>query len=302
MKNRFNCIPFVLICLLAGSARAATGPLEAIPPDLPLPFAAPCQAKWLWGAHVLQPYGPSQYPALFHPDDRPARLKKELGVTPIIILPPYSHNAIAATNEQMTAEQFNQGLADYRAAGYRLILYTSVMGDGLTPEFQSGQIARDHPDWLQRDPKGNPIMVYGVPWLCPSTGAREYTLEHAVRIAREYQPDGLLLDNNEFFRAEAGWTCHCVACTKGFREYARQRLGTARTRRLFGVAPEQLEIPTQEGPLFALWMRWRNRVWAGINESFRDRLRRLNPNIFLLANTQYMFDDGMLGTDLHGIL
>jgi hypothetical protein len=295
MKQRLNLFYFVLVVWYSTGGAA---PLESIPPDLPLPAAPPCQAPWLRGANILQPYAHSQFTALVNIGDRPSRLKAELGFNTIVILPPEAHNSQTEPKEHMTEAQFRAGVAAYRAAGYRVILYTSVMGDGLAPEFQSGQLAKDHPDWLQRDPNGNPVMVYGVPWLCPSTGAREYTLDHALRIAREYQPDGILLDNNEFFYAQDGWTCHCAACTRGFREYARQRLGAAKTKRLFGVAPEQLEIPTQEGPLFSLWLRWRNRVWAGIDESFRARLRQINPDMILFGNTQYLFNDAMLGTDL----
>ena len=272
--------------------------LDPIPPDLPLPAASASRASWLRGANMLQPAGHSQFTALMSAKDRAPRLKTDLGFNTIVVAPADVNNTIVGPKDQMTAAQFREGVTAYRAAGYRLILYTSVMASGMVPEFQSGQLARDHPDWLQRDPQGNPVMVYGVPWLCPSTPARDYALDYALRIAREYQPDGILLDNNEFFQAQAGWTCHCAACTKAFREYARQRLGDAETKRLFGVAPEQLEIPTQEGPLYALWLRWRNRVWAGINESFRDQLRKLDPGMILFANTQYLFDDAMLGTDL----
>ena len=298
MKERFKFFQLALLWMFAGMRSTAAAPLDEIPPDLPLPAAAPSQAAWLRGANILQPYGHSQFTALVNSGNRAARLKAELGFNTLIVLPPECHNAIAEAKDHMTEAQFRAGVAAYRAAGYRLILYTSVMASGLVPEFQSGQLAKDHPDWLQRDPKGNPILVYGVPWLCPSTPARKYALEHTLRIAREYQPDGLMLDNNEFFFAQAGWTCHCAACTKAFREYARQRFGVAETRRLFGVAPERLEIPAQEGPLFSLWLRWRNRVWADVDESFRDQLRRINPAMFLFANTQYLYNDGLLGTDL----
>ena len=40
----------------------------------------------------------------------------------------------------MTGAQFREGVAAYRAAGYRLILYTSVMASGMNPEFQSGRL------------------------------------------------------------------------------------------------------------------------------------------------------------------
>jgi hypothetical protein len=142
-------------------------------------------------------------------------IKKEFGFNALIVQPPDSHNTIAAAADKLTEKQFRDGIAAYRRAGYRVMLYTSVMALGLAPEFQSGQISREHPDWLQRDPKGNPVMVWGVPWLCPSTGAREAALDRCLRIVREYNADGVMLDNNQFFFAAAGWTCHCDACTNG---------------------------------------------------------------------------------------
>jgi hypothetical protein len=298
MKRQLRFIRLLLPCVLAGSVRAATNQLPALPPDLPLPAAPPMRDSWLWGANILQPYGHSEYVALVNVGDRPRRLKSELGFNTVVVQPPESHNSINEPKLHVTDAQFREAVTAYHAAGYHVILYTSVMGDGMNPEFQSGRLTQKHPDWEQRDPKGNPVMVYGAPWLCPSSPAREYTLDHALRVVREFHPDGILLDNNEFFHADAGWTCHCEYCTRAFREYARHRLGPALTQQLFGVPPEKLEIPSTEGPLFSLWLHWRNRVWAGINESFRDQLRKINPHAILFANTQYLWDDGMLGTDL----
>src|SRR4051812_28389410 len=295
----------IITNLIAGSnATAFANPptnnvsIDTLPPDLPLPASPPLQQNWLREANILQPYGHSAFVALTDIKDRPARLKKEFGFNVIIVQPPDSHNTIAAPVDKLTEKQFTEGIAAYRAAGYRILLYTSVMALGLSPEFQSGQIARKHPDWLQRDPKGNPVLMWNVPWLCPNTGARELALDRCIRIAHVYNADGVMLDNNEFFFAAGGWTCHCDACTKAFRKYVEARFGTKKTEKLFGVAPEKITIPTEEGPLHALWLHWRNRVWAEINESFRARLRAADPGIMLFANTQYLFENGMLAANL----
>lgn len=275
--------------------------MEWLPRDLPLPASPPNSATWLREANILQPYALSQFVALANPGDRPARLKQDFGFNAIIVLPTDAHNVSPDLKDRvahgLTDEQFRAGVAAYRAAGYRPILYTSVMALGLSPDFMSEKIKREHPDWLQRDPKGNPVMVWGVPWLCPNTGARDAALTRAVRIVREYRADGIMLDNNQFFFAEGGWTCHCDSCKKAFREYVDRRFGVEKTKRLFGVAPNELPIPTEAGPLFSLWMHWRNRVWAEVNESFRARLRQVNPKIMFFANTQFLFETGMLGTD-----
>ena len=242
----------------------------------------------------------SQFTMMTHLGDRPRHLRTEFGFNAITIQPPDSHNCDTGLpdRDRLSEEQFRAGMAAYRTAGYHVLLYTSVEACGQTPEFQSGQVARDHPEWSQRDPKGNPVLVYGQPWLCPSGGARQYALDRAVRITREYKPDGILLDNSEFFFVKDGWTCHCAACQKAFRDYVNKRFGVERTKRFFGAAPEAIEIPSEEGPLFALWLQWRNRVWAEINESFRARLREIDPKIMIVANTQYLFKNACLATDL----
>src|SRR3954454_17359543 len=227
----------------------------------------------------------------------PAHLRQEFGFNAIIVQPPDSHNTIATAADKLTEKQFADGVAAYRAAGYRILLYTSVMALGLSPEFQSGQISREHPDWLQRDPKGNPVLAWGVPWLCPSTGAREVALDRCLEIPRKYNADGIMLANNEFFFAAAGWPCHCDACTKAFREYLHKRFGDEQSTQRFGAATDKPRIPTQECPLYFAWLHWRNRVRAEINESFRARLREQNPNTMFFANTQYAYESGMLGTD-----
>jgi hypothetical protein len=118
-----------------------------------------------------------------------------------------------------------------------------------------------------------------------------------VRLMRDYAPDGIMLDNNEFYHARAGWTCHCAACTAAFRQYTRARLGVETSRALFGATPDALQIPTQEGPLFWFWVQWRNRLWADVVETFRARIRQIDPHVMLFANTQYLFDTAMLAAD-----
>lgn len=291
---------FCALTHLAGNlcAQPPSPTIDEVAPDLPLPASPPLDAAWLRQANIIQPYGHSAFVFLTDPD-RPARLKREFGFNVTIVQPTDSHNTIAHPQDQLTDEQFRAGLARCREAGYRILLYTSVMAMGLTPEFQSGEIAAKHPDWLQRDAAGNHVMVWGVPWLCPNSGAREAALERCLRIVREYDADGVMLDNNQFFKTEAGgWTCHCDACTRKFREYLKSRFGDEEAANLFGKATADLSIPIERGPLHAIWLHWRNRVWAEINETFRARLRLQDPDVMLFANTQYKFDDAMLASDL----
>ncbi|HZP80542.1 MAG TPA: alpha-amylase family protein [Chthonomonadaceae bacterium] len=280
-------------------ARARTEePPALLPLDLPLPAQPPLAARWLRQAIVLQPWGETQYAALTNVGDRPRRLREEFGFNALIVLPPAAHNAITEPPFHLTEAQFRTAIEAYKQAGYRLILYSGIMHCGHAPEWMRGQIGREHPDWSQRDPKGKPVMDYGAPWLCPNTGALDYTADYTLRIVKEYGADGVMLDNNEFFGTSDGWTCYCDACQRKFREYVTRRCGAEGVPRLFGVAASDIKIPTQEGPLYALWLYWRNRVWAEANERFRARLRQSYPRLLFFANTQYEFGNAMLASDL----
>lgn len=271
---------------------------EAIAPDLPLPVNPSSTLPWLRQAVVLQPWGATQYTALTDVGDRPRRLREEFGFNAIIVLPPAAHNAITDPAHHLTEDAFAAALGAYRKAGYKVILYTGIMHCGHAPEWMSHRIEREHPDWSQRDPQGNPIATFGASWLCPNTGALAYTLAYTLRIARRYRADGMMLDNNEYFGGPAGWTCHCDACQRRFQDYVRRRFGPEEALRLFGVKAEEVRIPTVPGPLHALWLHWRNRVWAEANALYCTRLRQQNSRIFVFANTQYQFGDAMLASDL----
>ena len=277
---------------------------EPFPPDLPLP-AAPPNLDWTPTASILQPWGRTQWIAVAQGEQWAPRLAEEFGFNAIIMLPPGAHNTTSAVFSDktgqltLTEEQFQAALTAYRRAGFKFILYSSIMHCGHAPAWQTGQLTREHPDWSQRDREGSPVGVYGAEWLCPNSPALEYTLRYTQDLVRRYDADAVMLDNNEFFRTKAGLpTCYCEHCQRKFREYVRERFGPEGTRRFFGLSPEEVRIPTEPGDLFNLWIHWRNRVWAEATERFRAGLRAVKPDIVLLANTQYRFADWLLATDL----
>jgi hypothetical protein len=271
---------------------------EPLPPDLPLP-AAPPNLDWTPTANVVQPWGHTQRIAVAEHEPWAARLAEEFGFNAIIMLPPEAHNAITGEEDHVTEAEFQAALATYRRAGLRFILYSSIMHCGHAPAWQTGQLAREHPDWSQRDQHGNPVTVYGADWLCPSSPALDYTLRYTRDLVRRYGADAVMLDNQEFFYTEVGGpTCYCEHCQRKFRQYVRQRLGPEGVQRAFGLAVEELRIPTERGDLFNLWIHWRNRVWAEATEVFRAKLRETKPDLVLLTNTQYEFGDWLLATDL----
>lgn len=296
----------IIFCMLIAAAKAQSSQqtFEPLPPDLPLPTAPRLVAPWLERAIVLQPWRATQYAALTETGDRPQRLQREFGFNAIIVLPPEANNAGVTPPYRQTDEQFRAGVESYRKAGYKLILYSSVVQSGMLPLWHNGQIEQVHPEWSMRDSRGRPIRKYGHAWLCPNSPALEYSIKYTEKLVRDYRPDAVMLDNNQFFYTEDNdtsaetWTCYCDFCQKKFRDYTVERFGVEGVRRVFRADAAKLTIPTAEGALYALWIHWRNRVWAETNETFRARLRRVEPQIMFFANHQYDWSDGVLSSDL----
>jgi len=267
---------------------------EPLPPDLPLPSLLPGGENWTRTARIVQPWGPTQWDAIARAEELAPRLAKHFGFNTIIILPPEAHNAITTEKQHVSESQFGAARRAYRAAGFRVILYTSIMHCGHAPVWQGGSLTKTHPEWSQRGPQGEPVTIYGAEWLCPSTGALAYTIEYTAGIVRRWGADAVMLDNNQFFSTPSGLTCHCAGCQSGFRRYIKARFGEA----VFGKPSDEVKIPTRPGPLYNLWLLWRNRVWADAIEQFRIELRKDNPHIVVLANTQYLRSSPDLATDL----
>jgi hypothetical protein len=274
-----------------GALKSAAG---GVPRELPIAEASPSTDEWLDHAVTLQPWGATEFKALTELPLLPRQLKKEFGFNAIIVLPWEAHNALTDAAlpltdpaTRLTEAKFRAGLGSYRREGYKLILYSSVMHCGHAPVWQSGQLGREHPDWLQRDATGQTIGAFGQAWLCPSSPARAYTLDYTLNLVRNYSPDGIMLDNNGFGHTTKGFACYCEHCQRAFKEYVVARCGALWVRRELLADPDQLRIPTEKGPLLALWLCWRSRVWAETDELFRSRLRSLRPRIAFFVNIQY---------------
>jgi len=269
-------------------------PPQPLPPDLPLESLPLAGQSWTRTARIVQPWGRTQWDAIVRADQRAPWLAEEFGFNAVIFLPPEAHNAIRDATLNVTEAQFQAALAAYRAAGFRIILYSSVMHCGHAPVWQEGTLSKTHPEWSQRGPKGEPVTVYGAEWLCPSTGALPFTIDYTRKLVEHYAADAVMLDNNEFFTTPSGLTCHCDGCRSGFREYAKARFGEV----VLGRPTADVEIPTEPDPLYNLWLHWRNRVWAEATERCRVELRKLDADVVLLANTQYLRSSPDLATDL----
>lgn len=298
-----KCTLLILVILIA-AVQAQSVQRAVVAPDSPLPVAPRLVAPWLDQAIVLQPWRTTQFTALTDPGDRPQRLHREFGFNTIVVLPPEANNAGVPAPYRQTDSQFRAGVEAYRSAGYKVILYSSIVQSGMMPLWHEGVLEQVHPEWSMRDSRGRPIMKYGHAWLCPNSPALDYAINYTERLVNEYRPDAVMLDNNQFFYTDEKntssetWTCYCRFCRKKFRDYAIGRFGVQGVARVFRTDAAALDIPTQDGALYALWLHWRNRVWAEANETFRARLRRIDPQIMFFANHQYDWPDGVLSSDL----
>ncbi len=272
------------------------------PPELPLP-AGEVRGQWTQAASIVQPWGRTQTLAIEAAPQWAPRFANDFGFDAIIMLPPDAHNAItvgeARMQEGISDEQFAGALAAYRAAGMKFIMYSSVMHCGHAPTWQFGQVFKEHPEWSMRDAEGGVIKTYGNPWLCPSSGALEYTLQYTADLARKFHADAVMLDNNEFMLSEASKpTCYCESCQRQFKEYVLKRFTPEQLGEILGLTAAQITIPENEHePLWGLWLAWRKRVWAQVMEAHRAELRRSNPDMVVLANTQYLYGSWLLAID-----
>jgi hypothetical protein len=285
--------------LICGEQKTALFPpfepreFAEVPPDRPLPRIPPRGLDWTQGARILKPWARVEY-AMVQEEGREAQaLRDRFGFNVLNAQPPVAFNSRGNYGGKLEDDKFDATLAAFRRAGYKIVIYSSIMHAGHSPPWQHGELARDHPDWSQRDMDGKPRTNYGSEWLCPNSPALAYTLEYARGLVQRYQADGIQLDNNQFHVSDAGRpTCYCVHCQAAFKAYVVQRFGL-RTREFFGCSENELEIPRQPGPLYNLWIEWRYRVWAQAVEKFREEL-----GCVVIPNTQYYAKDWVRATDM----
>lgn len=281
------------------SGASPSGAFEPVPPDLPLPALSTSTASWIRDARILQPWGRTQYLAFENVGNRPERLRDRFGFNVLMAMPVPAHNAITSAEFHLTEEQFQQAISAFRRAGYKLMLYSSIMHCGHAPQWQFGSIEHAHPDWSQLDANGNAVTDYGHAWICPNSPGLEYTLNYTEGLVKAYHPDAIMLDDNGFYHTnEGGWSCYCRYCREGFRDYVLRRCGADWLESQLGLKADAINIPTEKGPLYALWLRYRNRIWAHANEVFRRRLRELDPSIVFFANTLFDFNTAEQSSDL----
>jgi hypothetical protein len=76
--------------------------------------------------------------------------------------------------------------------------------------FNSEPIAKDHPDWIERDVNGNPR---GISICMMGPLAEEWMLPHLAEIVGNYAVDSMFFDGTYIHSV-----CYCAACRKGFAD------------------------------------------------------------------------------------
>lgn len=233
------------------------------------PPVVPC-VDWIDAAAIMQPWcGEFSEAMILNRDEWIPKLRDDLGISAIIFIPPRGD-----IEPNYPMEVYKQTVADYHAGGLKVLMYWSIMHVGHHDAWH--QVAKEHPEWAQRDADGNPITTYGDLWLCPSTGALPYCIDLGVRLMLEMGADGTMLDNNGFGRtAKGGVTCYCESCRRKFADW------------LTKPVPAEAGGPLPGNPLYPYWREWRYKVWADADAAFRLAVRRAKPGAILSANTQY---------------
>jgi hypothetical protein len=157
-------------------------------------------------------------------------------------------------------------------------------------------------DWIERDVAGLPILLpYGFQQsfrYCPCFNNQDY-LNYLKKIIRyaivEVKTDFIHFDNFGF-NAEPD-SCHCPACTEGFRRRLKTKYSAAQLRERFGFErvdfvnppqwnrnnpPDKLQIVYDPG--FQEWIDFRCQTMADALEQMHDYALSLNPEVALEIN------------------
>eukprot|EP01052_Picozoa_sp_SAG31_P049969 SAG31_NODE_11188_length_1056_cov_1.666667_1_plen_287_part_10 len=181
--------------------------VDSLPPDLPWPIPVPLvQAradsrdfKWLLdGSPLLQgwgtPYQRMLVEAAASNSSFVHALQQNFGFSAVILNPPgtsgWGGSSIAT---------FRDAVAAFARAGMGVVLYSSIVHAGEDPIWTSGNLSRQHPEWLQRHQDGTPWLLETKAALSPSSDlAVEFTLNRTLKLLADFpEASGIMLDNNE---------------------------------------------------------------------------------------------------------
>ena len=129
--------------------------------------------------------------------------------------------------------------------------------------FNSEPIARDHPEWLERDAEGRPRGI-GVCLLSPLL--TEWMLPHVEEIVSLYDVDSMFFDGTY-----AHSPCHCPAC-----------------RERFAAASGGLDVPKDKtDPAWAAFVAWKMQALREVRQAICDTIHQVRPEVVVSINWAY---------------
>ena len=193
---------------------------------------------WLQTSRAVQPWGRSQTSLIRNAKSWSKRLRDEFGFNTLILASPDSHRGIVRNVPKLvlTDQEFQEALEIFRQDGFRILLYASLVHCGHSAQWHedfgdpSEKIPSRNPEWLQADEDGRPINRYGGRWLCPLTDALGFQIEYFQGTVKQWQPDGLMLDNHGFHFAgnQSKNTIYSPAAAIAYADFAQSHLGDSR--------------------------------------------------------------------------
>jgi uncharacterized lipoprotein YddW (UPF0748 family) len=129
--------------------------------------------------------------------------------------------------------------------------------------FNSEPIARDHPDWIERNADGSPR---GTSICLLSPLAHEWMLPHVAEIVSHYDVDAMFFDGTY-----AHSPCFCDAC-----------------RARFAADNEGLALPESAGdPHWARFVAWKIEALRELRQEICDTIHGLRPEVVVSVNWAY---------------
>lgn len=162
--------------------------------------------------------------------------------------------------EEMHGEALDKYLENAHSHGIKIICYFL-----LHQIFEKDR--RNHPEWIQVDKNGNPIIIYGCDYAgCPcSPWGTDYTLKRIAELCT-HDIDGIFLDGPVFYPN----CCYCDSCKAKFRQKYGKELVDA---------------------TYAEYMEFRLDELTAFVANIRSEVDKVNPNIVLYLNNSALCSD-----------
>jgi len=129
--------------------------------------------------------------------------------------------------------------------------------------FNSEPVARDHPDWIERNADGSPRGI-GICLLSPL--AEEWMLPHIAEIVGNYDVDSMFFDGTY-----AHGTCFCQGC-----------------RERFAADNEGLALPEDNSdPNWARFVAWKLAALQDLRREMCETIHAIRPEVVVSVNWAY---------------